>query len=67
MSPSTPVLLSASEPEDEESVDDDATTDAGEEFSGDTVELAQEDSLFSRCAFLALRRASFLSSFWKVL
>jgi hypothetical protein len=64
VSASDPVLLSASEPEDEDSEDDVAEGAAGV-FSVVVVEAAGalEDSLFSRRAFLALRRASFLSSF----
>ena len=76
VSASTPVLLSASELSvdelsDEDSVEDEASEVAGGEVSVVTAEAAgaEEDSLFSffsRRAFLALRRASFLSSFWRM-
>jgi hypothetical protein len=64
VSASDPVLLSASEPEDDDSEDDDVAEGVAG-VSSVVVEAAGalEDSLFSRRAFLALRRASFLSSF----
>ena len=69
VSASTSVLLSVSEAEDDVSVDDDSVDDvavgAGGGISVVVAEAAgtEEDSLFSRRAFLALR-ASFFSSFW---
>lgn len=67
VSASTPVLLSASEPEPdtEDSEEDDVAEVAGGGISVVVEEAVatEEDSVFSRKAFLALSRASFLSDF----
>jgi hypothetical protein len=65
VSASTPVLLSASELETEDSVDDEVAEGVGGGTSVAVEDAAatEEDSAFSRKAFLALSRASFLSVF----